>query len=433
MEMEIKSLLEKQGEAFAAFKASVNEELAQLRKGSADVVTTDKLARINDALDKLGDEVKAAGKRADEVEAKTNRIALGGGAGSDAEHKAAAEFARQTARDVSVEDLRAYKAALFGMSGPLRTTRPGDVEAKALSVGNDPDGGYLVTPDMTGRIVTKIFETSPMRQVAAQMSIGTDAVEGLNDLNENGFAWVGETGGRTETSTAQLGKWSIPVHEAVSIVSATQKVLEDARLDLEAWLSTKSADRIARGENTAFVAGDGVSRPRGLTAYPTAATADATRPWGTIEHVNTGASGAFRTRSGDTNPVDDLVNVVYALKSAYRNNARWMTSRAVLRDARKLKDGQGNFIWQPSAIAGQPSALLGYAVVEAEDMPALASGSLSMALGDFQEAYLIVDRIGLSVLRDPYSSYPFVFFKFRKRVGGGVINFDAVKFLRFGS
>jgi HK97 family phage major capsid protein len=433
MEMEIKSLLEQQGAAFAAFKAAVNEEIAQLKRGAADVVTTDKITRINDALDRIGDEVKAAGQRVDDLEAKANRLMLSGGAGNETETKAAAEFARQVGRPVAVDEMRAYKAALYGMAGPLRTTRPGEAEAKALSVGSDPDGGYLVTPDTSGRIVTKVYETSPMRQVAAQMSIGTDAVEGLNDLGENGFSWVGETTTRVENTTAQLGKWSIPVHEAVSIVSATQKVLEDARLDLEAWLSAKCADRIARGENAAFVAGDGVSRPRGLTTYTTSATADATRPWGVIEHINTGANGAFRTRSGDVNPVDDLVNVVYALKSAYRNNARWLTSRAVLREARKLKDGQGNFIWQPAATAGQPSALLGFPVVEAEDMPAMASGSLSMAFGDFREAYLIVDRIGISLLRDPYTSYPYVFFKFRKRVGGGVINFEAVKFLRFGT
>lgn len=433
MEVEIKSLLEKQGEAFAAFKATVNEELSQLKKGAADVVTSDKLGRINDALDKLGDEVKAAGARVDDVEAKANRIALGGGAASDVETKAAADFARETGNQVNVADLRAYKAALYGVNGPLRKARPGDAEAKAMSVGSDPDGGYLVTPDTTGRIVQRIYETSPMRQVASVMSIGTDTVEGLNDLGENGFAWVGETGGRTETTTAQLGKWSIVVHEAVSIVSATQKVLEDARLDLESWLAMKSADRIVRGENAAFVSGNGISKPRGFTDYPTAATADASRPWGTLEHLNTGASGAFRTRSGDTNPVDDLINVIYALKAPYRGNARWMTSRAVLREARKLKDGQGNFIWQPAATAGQPSSLLGFGVVEAEDMPALGSGSLSMAFGDFREGYQIVDRIGLSVLRDPYTSYPYVFFKFRKRVGGGVVNFEAIKFLRFGS
>jgi len=433
MDVEIKSLLEEQGKAFAAFKTGVNEELAQLKKGAADVVTTEKVARIDDALNRIGDEIKQAAKRADEIEAKANRLALTGGGASDVETKAAAEFARQTGRQVSVEDIRGYKAALYGSAGPLRTTRPGENEAKALSVGSDPDGGYLVTPDTTGRIVLRIYETSPMRQVAGQMSIGVDSVEGLNDLGESGFAWVGETTTRVENATAQLGKWSIPVHEAVSIVSATQKVLEDARLDLEAWLAAKSADRIARGENAAFVTGNGISKPRGLCDYTTAATADATRAWGTIEHINTGASGAFRSRAGDTNPVDDLISVVYALKSAYRGNARWMTSRAVLAAARKLKDGQGNFIWQPAAVAGQPSALLGYPVVEAEDMPALASGSLSMAFGDFREAYLIVDRIGLSVLRDPYTSYPYVFFKFRKRVGGGVVNFEAVKFLRFGS
>jgi HK97 family phage major capsid protein len=433
MEMEIKSLLEKQGEAFAAFKASVDQQINELQKGAADAVTSEKVGRINDALDKLGDEIKAAVKRSDEIEAKANRLALLGGAASEVETKAAFEFARQTGRQVTVDDMRGYKSALFGMNGPLRKVRPGEAEAKALSVGSDPDGGYLVTPDTTGRIVTRIYETSPMRQVASVMSIGTDAVEGLNDLGENGFAWVGETAARTENPTAQLGKWAIQVHEAVSVVSATQKVLEDGRLDLEAWLSAKSADRIARGENAAFVNGDGVSKPRGLVSYPTAATVDASRAWGTFEHINTGASGAFRTRSGDTNPVDDLVNVVYALKSGFRNNAQWMTSRAVLREARKLKDGQGNFIWQPAAVAGQPSALLGFNVGEAEDMPALAANSLSMAFGDFREAYLIVDRIGLSVLRDPYTAYPYVFFKFRKRVGGGAINFEAVKFVRFGT
>jgi HK97 family phage major capsid protein len=433
MDVEIKTLLEKQGEAFGAFKATVNEELAQLKKGAADVVTTEKVARIDDALNRIGDELKAAGKRADEIEAKANRLALNGGGATDVEAKAAADFALQTGRQVTVEDLRGYKAALYGSAGPLRTTRPGDAEAKAMSVGSDPDGGYLVTPDTTGRIVMRIYETSPMRQVAGQMTIGVDSVEGLNDLGEAGFAWVGETTTRTENTTAQLGKWSIPVHEAVSIVSATQKVLEDARLDLESWLAMKSADRIARGENAAFVTGNGISKPRGLCDYTTAATADSSRAWGVIEHIATGANGAFRTRSGDTNPVDDLISVVYALKSAYRGNARWMTSRAVLGAARKLKDGQGNFIWQPAAVAGQPSALLGYPVAEAEDMPALGTGSLSMAFGDFREAYLIVDRIGLSVLRDPYTSYPYVFFKFRKRTGGGVVNFEAVKFLKFGS
>lgn len=432
MDIEMKQLFDEQSKAFEALKATVTELDKQVKKTGEDIVTKDKFEKVNTALDKIADDIKAAAKRADEVEAKANRLALSGAGNDEAETKAAKAFGKQVGAEMSVEEFRTYKSALYDVNGPLRSTgAKGD--QKALSVGSDPDGGYLVTPDTTGRIVQRIYDTSPMRQVAATMSIGVDSVEGLNDLDQNGFAWVGETGGRTENPTAQLGKWSIQVHEAVSIVSATQKVLEDARLDLESWLATKSADRIARGENAAFVVGDGQSKPRGLFTYTTAATADATRAWGTFEHLNTGAAGAFRTRSGDTNPVDDLVNVIYALKPAYRNNASWMTSRAVLREARKLKDGQGNFIWQPAAVAGQPSALLGFPIVEAEDVPALASGSLSMAFGDFRETYLIVDRIGLSVLRDPYTSYPYVFFKFRKRVGGAAINFEATKFVRFGT
>ena len=432
MDIEMKTLFDEQSKAFAALQASVNELEKQAKKGGEDAVTKAEFQKVSDALDKTADEIKAAANRADEIEKKFNRGALAGDKATELETKAAAEFARQTGGDLSIDDYRAYKSALYGMNGPLRTAQS-KADMKALSVGSDPDGGYLITPDTTGRMIQRIFETSPMRQVASVMSIGTDAVEGMNDIGENGFAWVGETGGRTENSTAQLGKYSIQVHEAVSIVSATQKVLEDSRLDLEGWLSTKSSDRIARGENNAFCVGDGQSKPRGLFTYPTAATADATRAWGTFEHINTGASGAFRTRSGDTNPVDDLINLIYALKPAYRNNANWMTSRAVLREARKLKDGQGNFIWQPAAVAGQPSALLGFPIVEAEDAPALAANSLSMAFGDFREAYQIVDRIGLSVLRDPYTAYPYVFFKFRKRVGGGAISFEALKFLRFGT
>ncbi len=432
MDIEIKGLLDTQASAFEALKATVNELDKQVKKTGEDVVTKDKFEKLNSALDKLADDLKAAAKRADDIEAKANRLSLTGGGASDVETKAAQAFGEQTGSAVSVEDFRAYKAALFGKDGPLRNKQV-VANMKALSVGSDPDGGYLVTPDTTGRIIKRIYETSPMRQVASVMSIGTDAVEGMNDLGENGFSWVGETQTRSENTTAQIGKWAIQVHEAVSHVTATQKVLEDARLDLESWLADKSADRISRGENTAFVTGDGQSKPRGITTYPTAATADASRAWGTFEHINTGANGAFRTRSGDTNPVDDLINVVYALKAGYRNNANWMTSRSVLREARKLKDGQGNFIWQPAAVASQPSALLGFPVVEAEDMPALGTGSLSMAFGDFREAYQIVDRIGLSVLRDPYTSYPFVKFLFRKRVGGGAVSFEAVKFLRFGS
>lgn len=429
MSEELKSLLEEQGKTFAEFKAANDGLEREVKKLKEDAVTVDKVERINKGLDDLTDQIKAAAKRSDEIEAKANRLALSGGAADDAETKAAKTFAAQTGAVVSVEDMREYKSALFGVGGPLRSAQMNG-DRKALSVGSDPDGGYLVTPDTTGRIVNRIYETSPMRQVASVMSIGTDSVEGLNDLGENGFQWVGETGGRIESATAQLGKWAIMVHEAVSIVSATQKVLEDARLDLEAWLATKSADRIARGENEAFIKGDGASRPRGLFVYPTAATADASRAWGTFEHVNTGTNGGFGAAMNGT---DKLLDLVYALKSAYRSNAQFMTNRSTLRDVRKLKDGQGNYIWQPSLVAGQPSALLGYSVVEAEDVDAIGTGSLSIAFGDFREAYQIVDRIGLSVLRDPYTSYPYVFFKFRKRVGGGAISFDAVKFLRFSS
>jgi HK97 family phage major capsid protein len=429
MSDDLKTLLEEQGKAFAEFKAANDGLQIEVKKLKEDAVTVDKVERINTDLDKLAKDIKAAATRSDEIEAKANRMSLSGGPADDVETKAAKAFAAQTGADVSVEAMREYKAALYGMGGPIRSAQMNG-DRKALSVGSDPDGGYLVTPDTAGRIVNRIYETSPVRQEASVMTIGTDSVEGLNDLGQNGFAWVGERNPRLENDTAQLGKWSIVVHEAVSVVSMTQKVLEDAKLDLESWLATKSADRIARGENEAFIKGDGVTKPRGLFAYPTAATADATRAWGTFEHINTGTNGTFGAAMNGT---DKLMDLVYALKAAYRSNAKFMTNRSTLREVRKLKDGQGNYIWQPSLVAGQPSALLGYSVVEAEDIDPMGTASLSIAFGDFREAYQIVDRIGLSVLRDPYTAYPYVFFKFRKRVGGGAISFEAVKFLRFSA
>ncbi len=190
------------------------------------------------------------------------------------------------------------------------------------------------------------------------------------------------------------------------------------------------SDKFARTENTAFLIGDGELKPRGLFTYSTAATADASRPWGTFEHVNTGASGDFGAGTAGT---DTLIDFVFRLKAAYRNNANWMMARPTVASIRKMKDGEGNYIWQPNFEARQGGLLLGYPIVEAEDVPAMASNSLSIAFGDFRETYTIVDRIGIRVLRDPYTQKGFVRFYTTKRVGGGALNFESMKFVRFGS
>ena len=212
--------------------------------------------------------------------------------------------------------------------------------------------------------------------------------------------------------------------------SATQKVLEDAVLDLESWLAMKVADKFARGENAAFVSGNGILKPMGILSYTMSSNPDSSRAWSQWQYVATGTSAGFGTT---TNGTDKLIDLIYSLKAGYRNNARFFMSRGTVGAVRKLKDGQGNYIWQPALTAGQPSSLMGFPLVEGEDMPAIAADSYSIGFGDFAEAYTIVDRVGTSVLRDPYTTKGSVLFYSRKRTGGGAVNFEAAKFLKFGT
>lgn len=431
MDPELKKLLDEQAATFDAFKKANDESLAEIKKlGAADVVTAGKVDALSKALDEKAAEIAAAAKkRADEIEAKVNRMALGGGAGgSDDEAKAVEAFAKERGAPVDLEAYRAYKK---GLGAYMRKGEQVSAdERKAMSVGSDPDGGYAVTPDTSGRMVKRIYETSPMRQVASVVTIGTDRLEGFNDLGEGAAGWVGETAPRPATGTPQLGKWEIPVHEVYAFPQATQKLLDDAMFDVEGWLADKTADKISRMENTAYVAGDGTGKPRGLLSYPVAATPDASRAWGIFEYVATGTSAGFGTT---TNGTDKLIDLVYSVKAAYRQGASFLTSRATIGAIRKLKDGQGNYVWQPSLNALQGGLVLGFPVVDAEDMPAIGADSLSIAFGDFKETYQIVDRIGIRVLRDPFTNKPYVGFYTTKRTGGAAISFEAVKFLKFGT
>ena len=406
--------------AFEQFKEANDQRIKAIETGKADVVLDGKVETINAEISKL------QGQLAD-VATKAAARNLSG-AGEDATVKAAAQFARERGAEIDPEAFARYQSALNTYMRRGDAT-PAAVRAE-MSVGSDPDGGYSVTPDMSGRIVERIRETSPMRSVATVLTIGTDALEGFNDLDEASAGWVGEKAARPDTGTPGLGKWSIPVHELYAMPKTTQKLLDDSMFNIEAWLSGKVADKFTRTENAAFVVGDGQLKPRGLFTYDTAATADASRAWGTFEHVNTGTSGGFGSAPAGT---DKLIDVSFKLKAAYRNNASWMLSRATLADVRKLKDGDGNYIWQPDFQQRQGGTLLGYSVVEAEDVPPIGTNALAIAFGDFREAYTIVDRIGIRVLRDPYTDKGFVRFYTTKRTGGGALNFEAVKFLRFGS
>jgi HK97 family phage major capsid protein len=414
--------------AFEEFKATNDARLAEIeKKGAADPLLEEKLARVEDSLAKaqaVADEAALAVKRQSRVvtDEKGDRIDLDAKAS-----EWAGMLARRRGESVPSFDavgMNGYKAAFDKFMRKGEEVMSVD-ERKALSVGSDPDGGYVVNPDLSGRIVTKVFESSPMRAYASIQVISSDALEGLFDLDEAASGWVGETDARTETATPQLGKWRIPAHELFAKPKATQKLLDDASINMEAWLASKVAEKFARDESNAFVVGNGVDKPRGFLTY-----ANGTTLPGTIEQFPTGVSSALATAPDGG---DALINALYGLKQQYRANATWFMNRATTKLVRKAKDSDGAYIWSPGIQAGQPATLLGYPVAAFEDMPDPAASSLSIAVGDMREAYQIVDRIGIRTLRDPYSSKPYVEFYTTKRVGGDIVNFEAIKLIRFNT
>lgn len=423
-EIEIKAAaeaVEKLNRAFEEFKSTNDANLQ-----SRDTVLDAKLAKIEadmDAAQKVADEAVLAAKRA-------SRLVTEDSTAVDLDAKAL-HWARGVARSRGIDvrefgnaEMVAYKQAFQAYMRKGEQIM-GAQEAKALSVGSDPDGGFVVNPDMSGRIVNRVFETSPMRAYASVQVISTDALEGLFDLNEASSGWVGETEARPETGTPALGKWRIAVHELYAMPTATQKLLDDAEIDMESWLASKVADKFARDEANAFVVGNGVGKPRGFLSY-----AGGTTLPGTIERIKTGANGAFVAAP---NGGDALIDALYGLKSPYRVNATWFMNRSTSKLVRKLKDTDGAYLWAPGIVAGQPATLLGYPVASFEDMPDPATGSLSIAVGDMRAAYQIVDRAGIRTVRDPYSAKPYVQFYTTRRVGGDVVNFEAIKLLEFAT
>ncbi len=415
------ALIEQINQTFAQFREANDARIAALESGRPDPLLGQKVDTINAEITKLQSQLADVAAQA----ASTGRLGTGE---TDNSVKAAQAFSRLVGSEVTPEAYGDYTNA-FNTYLRRGSSTPASVMA-TMSVGSAPDGGFSVTADMAGRLATRLFESSPMRQVANVQTIGGDALEGFNDLDEADAGWVGEAQERDETDTPELGKYSISLQEMFAQPSATQKLLDDSIFDIETWLIGKVSAKFIRVENAAFVVGDGILKPRGLFTYGTSATGDATRSWGSFQHINTGASGAFGagTAGGDT-----LIDTVYALKAGHRTNANWMMARNVLAAVRKLKDGDGNYLWQPNFEQRAGGLVLGYSVVEAEDAPQLGANSLSIAFGDFREAYTIVEKPTVTLLRDPYTRKGRVKFYTTRRVGGAAVQFEAVKFIRFGT
>jgi HK97 family phage major capsid protein len=329
--------------------------------------------------------------------------------------------------DCSVEELVAYQEKAFPTFVRRGEQQMGQLpgyaeEYKALSVASDSDGGYLVPPAMDRNVRSKIFETTPMRELAGNMAIGTDALEYPISDGEFGFGWVGETEARPETTTSQISVARIPVHEMYAMPAATQKLLEDASINVDGWITDQLADRFGRAEATAFVSGNGIKRPRGFLDYPnTPPVAGSVRGW--IETFN----------SGDANNItpDALVTMPFQFKEQYQGNLTWLFKRQTLAKIALLRETTtGHYLWTPGLRDRAASVLVGYPFRTADDMPALAANANAGALGDWRRGYMIVDRMGMVMQRDPFTKKPFVLYYTRRRVGGDVIDFEAIKLLK---
>jgi HK97 family phage major capsid protein len=378
--------------AFEAFREANDERLAAIeKKMSADVLIENKVDRIGRALDEIM------------LKEKRPRMAAGEPQQASEHRKAFETYLRK------------------GDNANL-----GAIEMKAMSAGSDPDGGYLVPDEIETEIGRLLKDSSPIRAIAGIRQVSASVYKKPFTTVGAEAGWVGETAARPETDSPTLAELQFPAMELYAMPAATQALLDDAAVDLDKWIAEEVELAFAEQETLAFISGNGTNKPKGFLDYTK--IADASWAWGNIGYLITGVSGGFAA----SDPADKLIDLVYALKAGYRQNAHWVMNRKTQGAVRKLKDGEGNYLWQPAAAGGRAS-LLGYEIIEAEDMPDIAANAHAIAFGDFRRGYLIVDRLGVRVLRDPYSAKPYVLFYTTKRVGGGVQNFEAIKLLKFGT
>jgi HK97 family phage major capsid protein len=381
--------------SFSAFKDANDERLSEIEaKASGDVLLEEKVSRIDSALT--------------QQKSALDRLLL--------------DQSRPGLQAEAVDDAR---------TGWSRFMRSGDashmVEGKSASAGVLSDGGYVV-PQQTEAFIDRLLTAaSPIRAIASVRQ--THASVFRKPISRGGAAsgWVTETAARPETDSPTLDLLDFPTAELYAMPAATTQLLDDAMVDIDQWLAEEVQDVFAEQESAAFVSGDGINKPKGFLSYGRAA--EGSQGTDELGYVATGASGGFAA----SDPADALINLVYAPKNVFRARGRFVMNKSTLSAVRRFKDADGHYLWQPNLSEGGSSTLLGYGITEAEDMPNIEADSAAIAFGDFSKGYLILDRQGVQVLRDPYSAKPYVLFYTTKRVGGGVQNFDAIKVLKFGA
>lgn len=385
---------------FHEYKDTNDQRLAALERRRPDSLFDDKLERMDARLDALGRKMErsiAAAIRSPRGSAVDD--------GVDFEHKAAIDSYIRTGATTAIDQ----------------------IEKKALSAGSGPDGGYLITPNAEREILLRMATVSPIRAIASVRAISTGVYKKAYSTTGPQAGWVTETAARPQTNSQIIAELTFPAMELYAMPSATRTMLDDAAVDVEQWIAAEVETVFAEQEGNAFILGDGVTRPQGLL-QPLKVPA-ATWSWGKLGYNVTGAVGAFPAAS----PADTLIDMIYTVRSGYRQNSKFLMNRRTQALIRKFKTSTGEYLWQPPAGSGENATIVNFPVVDAEEMPNIAADSFSIAFGDFARGYLVVDRIGVRLLRDPYSAKPYVLFYTTKRVGGGIQDYDAIKLLKFGT
>ncbi|MBS1035386.1 phage major capsid protein [Gluconobacter cerinus] len=404
---ELRGIIENINRTFGEFRSQNDQRLQQLeQRGSSDVVTEDAVNRINQELTRLSNELR-------EVETRSNRPGGSGTGNQDSpervEHRSAWDaWARRGAGE---HELRS-------------------IERRANTTLVPEDGGFLVPDTVDRNILDILGDQSTVRSLFTSITVSADSYKRLVGLHGTGAGWVGETDARPATNGPQFGEAEASFGELYANPQISQRLLDDSALDLESYIGNEIALAFADTEGPAYLFGDGVKKPKGLFSQATSAQTDKERPYGTFQALDSAAANGLGANSAAT---DRLIDVIYSTRSVFRQNARWLMNGLTVSAVRKLKDGQGNYLWQPSAQAGEPASLLNYPVSDMEEMPDVAAGNIAIAFGSFQRAYQIVDRMGIRTLRDPYTNKPYVGFYATKRTGGVVLDTRAVKFLKIAS
>lgn len=412
----IKLAIEDLGRTFEEFKKQHAEMLKQEVQGHVDPLLKEHVSRLNNAVT-LAEEAKLAAENAQKLAKRTSAVDTS--VDFKAMEKLSAAYFMYKGQKLECDDVGKLKEAFNAYFRLNRHRTPLVEHQLAMSSWSDPEGGYFILPEMDNEITRPIWETTPILNYARVINISTNEYKKPNNLDLAGAYWADREMDIEKTPTQTYGMLSIPVHKLVAEPVIPEDLINDAIINIEQEVASSVSTKMSLLLNESFVTGNGVGQPRGFLDYPEGTN------WGQIERINSGEAANISA--------DLIINMETALKNGYRNGAIYAANRRTVGALRLLKDGQGNYLWQPSYQAGTPSTINGYPLVQFEDMPDIGAGALPIVFANFRAAYTIVRRSGTVITVNPYQKSGWISYYTRQRWGGGVENFEAIKLAKISN